>query len=71
MTTTLPPICIRCTRLSAEGLSCDAFPKGIPETILEYRHDHRKPLDGDNGLTFDPITPEDAAWAESMIELAK
>jgi hypothetical protein len=30
-----------------------AFPAGIPEKILFYEHDHRKPFPGDHGIRFE------------------
>jgi len=36
-------------------LKCDAFPKGIPDIIQSGEWDHRKALDGDNGLQFVPF----------------
>lgn len=38
-----------------DGFTCWAFPSGIPAAIFNYEADHRKPLDGDNGIRFDPI----------------
>lgn len=71
MTSVVAPICIACTRMRADGSSCDAFPHGVPNAILSYRHDHREPYRGDHGLTFDPLTPEDAAWADQMVEMVR
>lgn len=44
-----------------EGLTCTAFPNGIPEEIFEREHDHGFPFPGDNGIQFEPspeIEPE-------------
>lgn len=53
------PLCMNCKhyRKNAPGLTCDAFPAGIPDPILESDQDHRKPIDGDHGIVFDPIDP--------------
>lgn len=42
------------------GLGCDAYPNGIPDEIHFGGLDHRQPLDGDGGITFEPeegLTP--------------
>jgi len=36
------------------GLTCKAFPEGIPDTIFHERHDHRKVYPGDDGILFEP-----------------
>ena len=61
------PVCNNCKHLYAEDkekmnlyrtvkqFRCDAFPKGIPYDVLMWKHDHRKPYKGDNGIRFEPI----------------
>ena len=34
------------------GLTCAAFPDGIPQIILTNDFDHTEPFDGDNGIRF-------------------
>jgi hypothetical protein len=61
-----PPICRGCTRFHADderALTCDAFPRGIPSSILLSAADHLVPYPGDGGLRFDPIDPESASYA--------
>lgn len=36
-------------------LKCDAFPDKIPDKILVWEHDHRKPFKDDQGIQFEPI----------------
>lgn len=59
MTTTIP-ICLGCLHYRP-GASCDAFPKGIPQPIIQSKADHRQPFAGDRGVRF---APEDEAAAE-------
>lgn len=33
-------------------ITCDAFPQGIPDAILDNEVDHRQPVDGDHGIQF-------------------
>jgi len=41
--------------------ACDAFPAGIPASIIENRRDHRKPYPGDRGILFEPRESFEAA----------
>jgi len=36
-----------------EVFGCAAFPRGIPDAILEERFDHRAAFEGDGGILFD------------------
>jgi len=58
MTTTLRSICLDCIHLHeivGIGWTCNAFPFGIPMKIVRVEHDHRRPFEGDHGITFEPI----------------
>jgi len=54
------PICIRCARMRppTTKLTCDAFPDGIPEEILDANIEHTAPYSGDHGIQFTPIKEE-------------
>jgi len=59
MTTPLaPPICYECKHFhgeDVEGLTCDAFPDGIPFEIITSEFDHNAPYPGDHGIQFESI----------------
>jgi hypothetical protein len=48
--------CATCEWLitSGEGLTCEAFPDGIPEEIVTGQVDHSIPYGGDGGLVYLP-----------------
>lgn len=57
MTTGPRPQCDACLhrhpiRLD-EPWTCDAFPDGIPEAIIDDEVDHRQPIAGDHGIQFE------------------
>ena len=55
------PVCLGCKhfhREAKEGLTCDAFPEGIPDSILQGDSDHREPVEGDHGIQFEPLENE-------------
>ncbi len=55
MTSILAPMCYFCTHQNPDDqLSCDAFPLGIPRTILTNQTDHRVGTPGDSGIIFEP-----------------
>lgn len=56
-------------RRAAPGLTCYAYPDGIPEDIIYSRTDHRKPVAEDHGIHFeqDPAMPKlDPAWYDPI-----
>ncbi len=70
MTTIAPPICVGCKHLRGDlrDPKCDAFPQRIPVDILLSKADHRRPFEGDNGIQFEPESPDAAKYAASMFE---
>lgn len=55
------PGCSSCKHLrpmqrnSDKGWTCKAFPDGIPMPIASGHIDHILPIEGDNGIQFEPI----------------
>ncbi|HUX17000.1 MAG TPA: hypothetical protein VMW52_11050 [Phycisphaerae bacterium] len=50
------PLCATCRHFSHEEYTieaCLAFPDGIPRAILTWKADHRKPIEGDHGISYD------------------
>jgi hypothetical protein len=45
--------CVTCRHKSTFGPSCDAFPGGIPEEILDGRNQHREPVEGDHDIQYE------------------
>ena len=48
--------CVQCVtcRHYRPGMTCDAFPIGIPSVILTGERDHRQPFPGDKGIRWEP-----------------
>jgi len=68
MTTPKTPLCATCKHLrdfppegEDFGLACDAYPRGIPEEILDSKVDHRKPYSGDQGIRYKKGIREESA----------
>lgn len=56
MTSVATPICYACRHFASdEGMTCLAFPDGIPLPIQYSEIDHRSPYPGDNGIQFAAI----------------
>lgn len=57
--TVLAPICMECqhyNRTNFEGLTCAAFPEGIPDEIIIEGNNHSEPLaDQDNEIVFEQV----------------
>ncbi len=62
------PICICCKRyrdpvqLGAPP-TCEAFPNGIPDSILDEGFDHRTPHNGDSGIRFEQREDIEFRWS--------
>lgn len=57
------PVCLTCKHFhggSAFPVTCEAYPKGIPEAIWAGGFDHRQPYSGDNGVQYE-AKPADAS----------
>ena len=46
------PPCETCRNYEGEH-RCRAFPDGIPQNILDGKHDHRRPYPGDHGVQYE------------------
>lgn len=57
--------CVLCKHYRAD-LTCDAFPDGVPQAILNGSHDHREPYKGDSGIRFEPVDDEAARMMDEM-----
>ena len=52
------PVCTKCKHFHEDderGLTCDAFPEGIPDSILVDGDKHEGPVEGDHGIRFEPL----------------
>lgn len=52
MTSRTPAQCRACVRFRATHTTCEAYPAGIPLSILVHGADHRAEIPGDNGVRF-------------------
>jgi hypothetical protein len=73
MTTRYPVLCRACVRFDASAGNCAAFPDGIPSSIVEDGGDHRRPVAGDGGVTFQQADGEEAKrafdnWAQVNLD---
>ena len=72
MTFLAAPICLGCKHYDrtapGPGLRCAAFPDGVPNEIYVSAADHRQPFAGDQGIRFEPVDDEDAAYAELLFD---
>lgn len=50
------PVCHTCVHWKS-GVICAAFPKGIPDSVLMGKANHRTPIPGDHGLKYIPKIP--------------
>jgi len=61
-------LCLVCRHLRIVddyGPACAAFPRGIPEALLDGNADHRRAYPGDRGIRFE------AVWRAPKEELAQ
>lgn len=52
------PICLNCWHFNKndrEANTCEAFPDGIPRSILDSELEHREHINGDHGIQFNPV----------------
>lgn len=68
----LEPICINCDHTYGYNWpeTCKAYPKEIPQEILDCKVDHTKPYKEDNGITFRPSSDvSDEEWMQRLKKL--
>ena len=46
--------CNQCAHVHDDGLTCNAFPGGIPAEILSGQRHHEEAYAGDHGIQFSP-----------------
>lgn len=54
----ISPLCLICARSNSQGempVTCEAFPDGIPASILSGEDIHTSSVKGDNNLVFKPL----------------
>ena len=59
------PLCFLCARYR-DSYRCEAFPDGIPFEVIASHTDHRRPIDGDHGLQYVPVTPVARQYADEL-----
>lgn len=71
MTTMIAPQCCFCKHLDRDSTEwvCNAYPDGIPQSILNWDVDHRQPYRGDHGIQFEPRTRKDAENVDERFKL--
>jgi len=47
-------ICYMCKHLISYPV-CEAFLDGIPQEVRDGINDHKKPIEGDHGIQFEPL----------------
>jgi hypothetical protein len=47
-------VCFKCAHLDRYP-KCEAFPDGIPQEVRDGLNDHKKPIEGDHGIQFEPL----------------
>jgi hypothetical protein len=53
--TPMSPMCLKCEHFHYNNLisnTCEAYPQGIPDEILDGKVIHTSSYNGDNGLTY-------------------
>lgn len=60
--------CCYCKHLTPSNWTagCKAFPGGIPDEVLTNSLDHRRPVEGDDGVRFEPRPDVDGATLAAM-----
>lgn len=62
--------CIRCRYYFMTRSACLAFPKGIPQEILDGEVDHKTPYPGDQGIQYEAFDGQnkELSWLFEIVK---
>lgn len=65
-------VCAFCSHRFGEDTECDAFPDGIPQKVFVGKIKHTEPIDGDDGIVFEPrddLTAADLDILDTVLDV--
>ena len=60
--------CNTCIHYNKDGRTCKAFPDLIPFEIRNGSNPHTAPMEGDNGIMYEPLPEKNTQGNELMVE---